>query len=80
MWFISLLDRSWAAVRWPKDGDRGVVFQSGARRLWDEVEAAWWWWDGAGQPGVDRFGLTVRVDGTQVAWLYEPGQPVPTAA
>jgi protein-L-isoaspartate(D-aspartate) O-methyltransferase len=80
VWFISLTDRSWAAVRWPADDDRGEVYQSGARRMWDEVEAAWRWWDGAGRPGVDRFGLTVRADGTQVAWLDEPGQRVPATA
>nr|WP_269856132.1 methyltransferase domain-containing protein [Streptomyces sp. RPT161] len=79
VWFISLTDRSWAAVRWPADGDRGEVYQSGARRLWDEVEAAWRWWDGAGQPGVDRFGLTVRVDGAHEVWLGEPEQRVPSA-
>ncbi|MGW7003937.1 methyltransferase domain-containing protein [Streptomyces sp. NPDC054933] len=80
VWFISLTDRSWAAVRWPTDRDQGEVYQSGARRLWGEVEAAWRWWDGAGRPGVARFGLTVRADGTHEVWLDEPGRRVPTAA
>jgi protein-L-isoaspartate(D-aspartate) O-methyltransferase len=78
VWFISLTDQSWAAVRWPKDGYHGEVFQSGARRMWDEVQAAWRWWDGVGRPGVGRFGLTVRADGTHEAWLDEPGQRVPS--
>jgi hypothetical protein len=56
------------------------VYQSGARRLWDEVEAAWRWWDGAGRPGVDRFGLTVRVEGTHKVGLDEPGRLVPAAS
>ncbi|MGW7001298.1 methyltransferase domain-containing protein [Streptomyces sp. NPDC054933] len=80
VWFISLTDRSWAAVCWPAEGEHGEVFQSGARPLWDEVEAAWRWWDAAGQPGVGRFGLTVRADGAHEVWLDEPGRLVPAAA
>jgi hypothetical protein len=47
------------------------VYQSGRRRLWDEVETAFRWWQDQGRPGFQRFGLTVTADG-QVAWLDEP--------
>ncbi|CCB71214.1 Protein-L-isoaspartate(D-aspartate) O-methyltransferase (plasmid) [Streptantibioticus cattleyicolor NRRL 8057 = DSM 46488] len=77
VWFISLTDRSWAAVRRPAEGDEGTVYQSGARRMWDEVVAAWRWWDAAGRPGVERFGLTVRADGTHEVWLEADGRRVP---
>ena len=73
-WFYGLADRSWAAVRW-EPGARGEVWQSGPRRLWDEVEAAWRWWEGRGRPRVDRFGLTVTEAGHEV-WLDDPGNPV----
>lgn len=76
VWFISLTDRSWAAVRWSAEGDQGDVYQSGSRRLWGEVEAAWRWWDGLGRPGVDRFGLTVHADGRHETWFEEPGNPL----
>ncbi|MGC0416449.1 methyltransferase domain-containing protein [Embleya sp. AB8] len=43
-----------------------AVRQSGPRRLWDEVEAAWRWWDDRGRPTIHDFGLTVSLgdDGT----------------
>ncbi len=30
------------------------------------------WWREAGRPGIERFGLTVRSDGEQLAWLDDP--------
>jgi protein-L-isoaspartate O-methyltransferase len=69
-WFYGLDDRSWAAVRW-EPGAPGEVWQSGPRRLWDEVEAAWRWWVERGRPGVERFGLTVDASGHRV-WLDTP--------
>jgi protein-L-isoaspartate O-methyltransferase len=74
-WFYGLGDRSWAVVRWA-GGTSAEVYQSGARRLWDEVEAAWHWWDGQGRPDVDRFGLTVSADGQRI-WLDSPDNPLP---
>ncbi|MEU1631081.1 methyltransferase domain-containing protein [Streptomyces sp. NPDC020096] len=79
-WFYSLNDRSWAVVAFRDGQHKHTVYQSGPRRLWDEVEAAWRWWDAAGQPGVGRFGLTVRADGAHEVWLDEPGGLVPVAA
>ncbi|WP_121188090.1 protein-L-isoaspartate O-methyltransferase [Nocardiopsis sp. Huas11] len=74
-WFYGLGDRSWAVVRWA-GGASAEVYQSGPRRLWDEVEAAWHWWDGQGRPDVDRFGMTVDADGQRV-WLDSPENPLP---
>ncbi|MFF0446010.1 methyltransferase domain-containing protein [Streptomyces sp. NPDC004609] len=71
VWFYSLTDRSWAVVMF-RDGEKeATVRQAGARRLWDEVEAAWRWWDASGRPGYERFGLTVTAE-AQTAWLDEP--------
>ncbi|MET9361991.1 methyltransferase domain-containing protein [Streptomyces sp. NPDC006632] len=76
VWFYALSGcRSWACVQF-RDGGGTRVWQSGPRRLWDEVETALRWWDGQGRPGFDRFGLTVDGAGER-AWLDTPGHPVP---
>lgn len=72
VWFYGLSDRSWACVVFREGGDRSAVYQGGARRLWDEVEAAYYWWHEKGEPGLERFGLTLDRDGTR-AWLDNPG-------
>ncbi|MGP3969913.1 hypothetical protein [Streptomyces sp. 6N223] len=75
-WLYSLSDDSWtAAVRRERTGPDIVVRRVGHRRLWDEYMAAHAWWRAHGEPGVDRFGLTVTPEGEQV-WLDHPGQPV----
>ncbi|MEU6383146.1 methyltransferase domain-containing protein [Streptomyces bauhiniae] len=71
VWFYGLTDRSWACVML-HDGRKADVWQAGPRRLWDEVSQARDWWREAGRPGVERFGLTVRADGGQLAWLDDP--------
>ncbi|MFJ8494551.1 protein-L-isoaspartate O-methyltransferase [Streptomyces sp. NPDC094038] len=71
VWFYGLSDRSWACVMF-RDGEReAAVWQSGPRRLWDEVVGACEWWRVQGAPGVGRFGLTVTPYG-QRAWLDGP--------
>ncbi|MFI2029483.1 methyltransferase domain-containing protein [Streptomyces buecherae] len=75
VWFYGLDDRSWACVLF-RDGASARVWQSGPRRLWDEVEAAYRWWEGEGGPGHERFGLTVTADG-QAAWLDAPDRSWP---
>lgn len=70
IWFYSLTDRSWACALF-RDGTPTRVWQSGPRRLWTEVEAAYQWWLDQDRPGVERFGLTVEPDGQHV-WLDEP--------
>ena len=41
------------------DEDEFPVLQSGPRRLWDEVEAAYHWWIEAGSPDADRWLFTI---------------------
>ncbi|WP_420705773.1 hypothetical protein [Streptomyces sp. LaPpAH-108] len=71
MWFYGLTDRSWACVMFRDGRAEATVWQSGPRRLWDEVSAALDWWRAAGEPGYERFGLTVTAD-EQRAWLDHP--------
>lgn len=74
VWFYGLGDRSWAAVLFREGVAESTVYQSGPRRLWDEVETAYLWWVRQDRPGHDRFGLTVTADGEQRAWLNDPEQ------
>lgn len=72
VWFYELGGgRSWACALFDDSGDT-TVWQSGSRRLWNEVEAALGWWQAAGEPGHERLGLTVTADGTHRAWLDSP--------
>lgn len=48
------------------------VRERGARDLWQEIEAAFFAWVRLGEPGRDRFGLTVGPDGQHV-WLDSLG-------
>ncbi|WP_406286327.1 methyltransferase domain-containing protein [Embleya sp. NBC_00896] len=76
IWVADEAGSSWACVDY--DGAGLAVFavrQYGPRRLWDEVAAAWTWWDSAHRPGLDRFGVSVRPDGTQIVWHGSPGGP-----
>ena len=64
-------DGSWARVTPDEEGGH-VVVQAGPRRLWDQWEAALDQWAALGRSGWDRFGLTVRPDGSQFLWLDSP--------
>lgn len=70
-WFFDLTSRSWAAAAFRSGEPDATVYQSGPRRLWDEVEAAHRWWVGRGEPDHTRFGLTVTAEGQRV-WLDDP--------
>ncbi len=48
------------------DQDDFPVLQSGPRRLWDEVEAAYRWWVDAGSPDADRWQFTITPTGQEV--------------
>ncbi|WP_316528461.1 methyltransferase domain-containing protein [Kitasatospora brasiliensis] len=74
-WFFDTAVTSWATVDSVPGKSRFDVRQSGPRRLWDEVEAAYDQWVAAGRPGYERYGLTVTPTG-QTAWLDEPDNPV----
>lgn len=49
----------------------GELYQTGRRRLWDEVEVAHSRWQEWGEPHRERFGLTATPD-EQWAWLDTP--------
>ncbi|MDF5751102.1 methyltransferase domain-containing protein [Spongiactinospora sp. TRM90649] len=68
-----LAGTSWAAVETVPGQVDAEVVQAGDRRLWDEVMAAYMAWLRAGQPGPDRFGLSVSPEGQEV-WLDHPGR------
>ncbi|MFJ2739310.1 methyltransferase domain-containing protein [Streptomyces sp. NPDC087440] len=67
---------AWATADYERGREAFRVVQAGARRLWEELEAAWDWWAGQGRPGFERFGLTVDGLGERV-WLDEPHRLVP---
>ncbi|MFE9610160.1 methyltransferase domain-containing protein [Streptomyces sp. NPDC006012] len=71
VWFYSLSDLSWACVMFRDGQAEAQVWQSGPRRLWDEVSGAYHWWRSQGSPDVTRFGLTVTPDGHR-AWVDDP--------
>ncbi|WP_067485985.1 methyltransferase domain-containing protein [Actinomadura hibisca] len=77
LWAISD-DPAWATVDFVPGRAEFEVRQHGARRLWDEVEAAFLRWVGWGQPGRERFGVTVSAEGQRV-WLDRPDQPLSLA-
>lgn len=68
-------------VLWTDDSEATVTVEPGQREflvrsvgprdLWGEVVDAYRWWLLAGEPGRDRFGLTVSPDG-QAVWLDSP--------
>lgn len=64
-------DGSWAECDYEPGRDGFEVTQCGARRLWDEVSAAYLRWVSLGRPVLDRFGLTVTREGQHV-WLDNP--------
>jgi protein-L-isoaspartate(D-aspartate) O-methyltransferase len=56
-------------------GQPTLVRERGPRDLWREIQDAFFAWVRLGEPGRDRFGLTVGLDGQQV-WLDAPDNPV----
>ncbi|WP_438296931.1 methyltransferase domain-containing protein [Streptomyces sp. HUAS TT7] len=78
VWFYGLTDRSWACAQF-RDNAATRVWQSGRRRLWDDVQTGLEWWTAQGRPAIERFGLTVDTAGEHV-WLGEPDNPVPGGA
>ncbi len=66
---VAMPDGSWARVTLDKPP---VVEQGGPRRLWDIVERSYDLFLSLVEPGSDRYGITVRPDGEQWAWLDSP--------
>ncbi|MFD0278054.1 methyltransferase domain-containing protein [Kitasatospora sp. NPDC127111] len=75
LWLYSLTVPAWAAATFRDGEDAHMVRQYGGRRLWDAFEQTLTWWRQAGEPGVERLGLTVTPHGWK-AWLDDPAQPI----
>ncbi|MBT2226257.1 methyltransferase domain-containing protein [Nonomuraea sp. NEAU-A123] len=60
----------WGAALYEPD-DEPWVYELGDRHLWEEVTGAYFEWVGCGEPGLDRFGMTVTPEGQQL-WLDAP--------
>lgn len=70
---------SWAACDYEPGKAQFEVTQYGDRRLWDEVADTYQWWVAAGEPGPERFGLTVGPTGEHI-WLDRPQRVVSGSA
>ncbi|MGW0807300.1 methyltransferase domain-containing protein [Nonomuraea sp. NPDC002799] len=64
----------WTAAVHQPDGEH-LTYQLGDRDLWGEITGAYFQWVSWGQPGPDRFGMTVGA-GEQRIWLDIPGRPL----
>ncbi|MGK4586223.1 hypothetical protein [Kitasatospora sp. HPMI-4] len=73
LWLYSLTTPAWSATTFRDGEDEHQVRQYGGRRLWPDFERTLAWWHEAGEPGIERLGLTVTPDGWQ-AWLDDPAQ------
>lgn len=62
---------SWAAATWEADQEEYEGYQIGDRPVWEEVVDAYFRWVTWGEPGRDRFGMTVTPEGQQL-WLDSP--------
>ncbi|MFG2071359.1 methyltransferase domain-containing protein [Nonomuraea maritima] len=67
---------SWAGVLWRPNRKDYEVYQVGDRPVWDEVLDAYSRWVGWGQPGRDRFGMTLTPHHQHI-WLDSPDHPLP---
>lgn len=71
--FLDGRDGSWCEVDTRADST-GDVWESGPRALWHALEQVHQFWTEAGQPGWERFGLTVT-ERQQTVWLDKPDGP-----
>lgn len=69
--WIATPDGSWAEITLVQQNGLHSVAEGGPRRLWNMIEHARRQWVELGQPGWDRFGLTVTGDAGTV-WLDHP--------
>ncbi|WP_063780659.1 methyltransferase domain-containing protein [Nonomuraea sp. SBT364] len=69
MWVIGGPDE-WAAASWQPDRDDFEVYRFGDRDVWAEAVNAYFTWVSWGEPGHDRFGMTVTPEEQRV-WLDE---------
>ncbi len=69
--FFSTEDGSWCELSAADEHGTREVWEGGPRRLWASIEAATEFWRQQGEPGWDRFGLTVT-HGRHTIWLDAP--------
>ncbi len=69
--FLSAADGSWCEIDEPSPDGAHQIWEAGPRQLWRIVEDAHATWLRMGQPGWERFGLTVRPT-RQWVWLDSP--------
>ena len=77
LWLYGTDTLSWATADYSRTAHTFEVRQSGPRRLWDEVEAAYRWWETNSRPGLERLGMTIGPEGQHHAWLDAPGNAWP---
>ena len=70
--WVATPDGSWAEITLGAEDGGHPVAEGGPRRLWRLLEQAHSTWTSLGQPGWNRFGLTVTPE-NQTLWLDEPG-------
>ncbi|MGH3940410.1 MAG: hypothetical protein ACRDTG_17595 [Pseudonocardiaceae bacterium] len=69
--FFSAQDGSWCELSTAQENGTRQVWEGGLQRLWAGIEAAIEFWHRHGEPGWDRFGLTVTPH-RQTVWLDAP--------
>lgn len=62
----------WAAAVHRLGERERQVYQVGDRSLWEELVDAYFRWVSWGEPGHERFGMTVSPEGGQSIWLGSP--------
>ncbi|MFE4795428.1 methyltransferase domain-containing protein [Streptomyces sp. NPDC056708] len=77
LWLFDMAGSSWATADFEKGRTEYDIVQSGPRRLWNEAEAVMRWWKAQGEPGFERYGLTVTLRQGQQVWLDDPANLVP---
>jgi protein-L-isoaspartate(D-aspartate) O-methyltransferase len=65
LYLIDQWSRSWATLDLTPEAPYEVR-QSGARKLWDEVQTAHRWWLDMGQPAADAWRFTIDPDGQRI--------------
>lgn len=81
LWLRDTAVTSWATVDYEPGREEFEVYQSGPRKLWDEVTVAYLHWDAMGKPGWERFGLAVDGEtGEDTPWLDHPSSPCTRSA
>ncbi|MDJ1137711.1 protein-L-isoaspartate(D-aspartate) O-methyltransferase [Streptomyces iconiensis] len=77
LWLLEMSGQSWATADYEDGRTEYEVVESGPRRLWAEAEAVMSWWREQGEPGFERYGLTVMPHGRETVWLDRPDNLVP---